>query len=377
MSKQQRKKEKNIFEETDKRNDRVHIVVSRYWPDGKRFRRRCPNKTVASNLLARINGAIATGMWKELRDELNKKPKKTLTIDEFSDLYLDKHCRAYNTRPDFKVHALKPIRRIIGKVPLTELRRGDAFDFIDERSEEVAAATVNRSLAVLKNMLSYAFDKGYIETHPLMRFKMLPEDQVALRVMTLFEERKLVQATLQEDLVIGTYVGILGETGLRKTEGLSLKRHFVSLDQRMLTVEASKNGKTRRVPLTEYAVELFRLLYKARPNGTYCFVQENGRPWKNPRGPFEAARSKLNMGWVGFHGFRHFRATEWISDGMTVEKVQGLLDHQDIKTTMRYVHYIAENAKDAVRNAEENQLRRLRAYEEQATNRQPLLTGVR
>ena len=82
------------------------------------------------------------------------------------------------------------------------------------------------------------------------------------------------------------------------------------------------------------------------------------------------------MDWVGFHGFRHFRATEWISDGMTVENVQGLLGHQDIKTTMRYVHYVAEHAQEAVREAEKRQLARLRASQEQATNRQPTLPGV-
>ena len=79
---------------------------------------------------------------------------------------------------------------------------------------------------------------------------------------------------------------------------------------------------------------------------------------------------------VGFHGFRHFRATEWITDGMTVEKVQGLLGHKDIETTLRYVHYVAEHAHEAARQAEQRQLNRLRTLEEQATNRQLVFTGV-
>lgn len=351
-------------------------MVSKLWPDGERFRRRCVNLKTARELLVDVKSAINKGTWRELRDELTGKPEKAFTIDEFADIYLDKYCGVYNTRPDFKVHALKPIRRILGKVPLTELGRGDAYDFIDERAEEVGPATVNRSIAVLKHMFSYAFDKEYIETHPLLRFKMLPEDQVALRVMSLVEERKLVQATLHEDLVIGAYVGILGETGLRKQEGLLLKRNLVDLDQQILTVEASKDYKTRRVTLTGYAVELFRMLYELRSNGEYCFVKENGQPWTDPRGPFNAARSKLDMDWVGFHGFRHFRATEWIEDGMTVEKVQGLLGHKDIQTTMRYVHYVAKNAHEAARLAEQRQLDRLRSLEEQATNRQLVFTGV-
>ena len=376
MSKLQRKKEKNIFCEIDKRNGRTHTVVSKYWPDGDRFRRRCANLTAARNLLKRINGAIVEGRWRELRDELTEKPKKALTVGELADIYLREYCESYNKRPDFKVHALKPVRRILGSVRLQDLRRADGYDFIEERSEEVAPATVNRSVSVLKNMLTFAVEKEYLDAHPLVRFRMLPEDETALRVMELQGERALVEATLREDIVIGAYVGLLGETGLRKTEGLRLKPEFVDLERRMLTVEASKNYKVRHVPLTEYAVELFRVLYQARPGSPYCFIRENGQRWTNPRGPFNDARTKLKMDWVGFHGFRHFRATEWIADGMTVDTVQGLLGHKDIKTTMRYVHYVAEHAQEAVREAEKRQLARLRASQEQATNRQPTLAGV-
>src|SRR5438132_1449164 len=68
--KQQRKKEKNIFVETDQRYNRVHHVVSKLWPDGERFRKRCPNLQLARQLLARINGAIVMGQWEAVRDEL-------------------------------------------------------------------------------------------------------------------------------------------------------------------------------------------------------------------------------------------------------------------------------------------------------------------
>ena len=61
---------------------------------------------------------------------------------------------------------------------------------------------------------------------------------------------------------------------------------------------------------------------------------------------------------------------------MTVENVQGLLGHHDIKTTMRYVHYVAEHAQEAAQAAEDRQLERLRIAEKQATNRQPTVAGV-
>jgi integrase len=369
--KQHRKKEKNIFTEIDKRNGKAHMVVSKHWPDGERFRRRCPSLADARNLLARMNGAIATGTWKNLRSDLTEGPKKESTVDEFADVYYDKYCKVFNTRPDFKEHALKPIRRMLGRIKLGDLRRGDVLDFVAERSEEVSAATVNRSLAVLKNMLAYAVETEVLAVYPLTRFRNLPEDETALRVMSTLEYRNLVATTLQENLTIGVLVGVLGETGLRKTEGINLKWEFVNLDRRMLTVEASKNYKTRHVPLTQFAVELFDRLRKL-PRVPHCFLRENGERWLDPRGPFHLARARLGLDWVGFHGFRHFRATEWVADGMPLEKVQGLLGHRDIATTQKYVHYVAEHAKDAVLQAEERQLARLK----QATNGQQGTAGL-
>src|SRR5262245_44207920 len=72
VSKQQRRKRKNIFMETDKRNGTVHYTVSIEWPDGERFRRRHPNLKLAEHRLDRIRGAVVSGTWKELRDELTE-----------------------------------------------------------------------------------------------------------------------------------------------------------------------------------------------------------------------------------------------------------------------------------------------------------------
>ena len=46
---------------------------------------------------------------------------------------------------------------------------------------------------------------------------------------TLEEERRLVQKVTDESLIIGCYVGLLGETGLRKSEGLKLKWDYVDI----------------------------------------------------------------------------------------------------------------------------------------------------
>src|SRR5204862_3803688 len=101
--------------------------------------------------------------------------------------------------------------------------------FIAERSKELGPATVNRGVAVLKNMLTFALERELIETHPLLRFRMLKEDKPALRVMTLQEERQLIESI--DEPAIAAYAAVVGETGLRKQEGLLLKWDQINWEQ--------------------------------------------------------------------------------------------------------------------------------------------------
>jgi integrase len=84
----------------------------------------------------------------------------------------------------------------------------------------------------------------------------LAEPQTVLVAMSLQEERRLVQFVMAEDQLAAIYCGFLGETGLRKEEGLRVKWAHLNHQQRLLTVDASKNFKIRHVPLSDYALEL-------------------------------------------------------------------------------------------------------------------------
>jgi|SRR5690242_6413870 integrase len=66
------------------------------------------------------------------------------------------------------------------------------------------------------------------------------------------------------------------------------------------------------------------------------------------------------MDWVGFHDFRHFRASQWVMHGIDLRTVQELLGHRFIATTMRYAHFAPNHATRSVLaayRAEEDQLR--------------------
>jgi len=354
------------------RNGIVRVVVSKRWPDGARFRRYFPNPTVARKTLARIEESIVMGTWRRLKEELT--PNRNVdtdrtsdpTIREFAEVYLEQYCKTHNKRPDCKEQVLESVTEILGDVRIRSLRRGDAHRFIAERSKAVGPATVNRGIAVLKNMLTFAIDREIIETHPLLRFRMLKEDKPALRVMTLQEERRLIQCI--EDPVIAAYVTLLGETGLRKQEGLLLQWDQINLDQRILSVQFTKSRKPRYLPLSDLAVNALRSLVRV-VGCSYAFVRLESRDrWRRPEGPFNEGRTKAGLEWVSIHDLRHFRATQWIQRGVDLRTVQELLGHSSITTTMRYAHFAASHASRSILEAQKSEQLELAAGEKRATS---------
>src|SRR2546428_10799771 len=308
------------------RNGTMRVVVSRRWPDGSRFRRYFSNPTIAKKTLARIEESIAMGSWRRLKEELT--PGRSVkadqandpTVREFAEVYLNKYCKIHNKRPDCKEQVLESVTRILGDVRVRSLRRSDAHHFIAERSKEVGPATVNRGVAVLKNMLTFALERDTIEMHPLLRFRMLKEEKEALRVMTLQEERRLIESI--HEPVIAAYAAILGETGLRKQEGLTLKWDQINFDHRILSVQYTKSRKPRYVPLSDFAIEWLRSLLRV-VECPYVFARLESRDrWRKPEGPFNEGRAKAKLDWVSIHDLRHFRATQWVQRGVDLRTVQ-------------------------------------------------------
>ena len=151
---------------------------------------------------------------------------------------------------------------------------------------------------------------------------------------------------------------------MRMTEGLRLKWAQVDIDRRILTVEASKNYKTRTIPLSEYALELLNQLPRIDGNPHVFVSLETMRRIEAPRRPLYQGRKEAKLEWVGFHDLRHFRATQWISNGVDVRTVQELLGHRDIATTMRYSHYAPQHATQSIREVQKREAERFVSAQE-------------
>jgi Phage integrase, N-terminal SAM-like domain len=155
----------------------INTTLEKYWPKGNgRFRRRfrLDQKTIAGALERKIERAIADGTWPELKRQLEDPPPKTITVAEFAKVYLSEYCVDKENDLEFKRINLMHIERILGHVELKDVRRKHGHHFVTERRKEgVKNGTINRGIAVLRNMFRYAIEKEHITVNHFKDFEEL------------------------------------------------------------------------------------------------------------------------------------------------------------------------------------------------------------
>ena len=218
-----------------------------------------------------------------------------------------------------------------GDTLLAEFRREQLHTYVEHRVKDVSRGTVNRDIACICAMFSFAIEKGKLAAHPLTRFPRLKVAEIERPRLTLRQYRTLVNC--MDNIPIGSLVAIIGETAARKGEALWLKWGNVNLADRQLALTLTKNGKVRYVPLSDYALAWLGKLtrYVSCP---YIFVNpRTGKRWRNPEKAFKRGAKEAGLEWVGFHDLRRFRACQWRRNGVPVDTVRRLLGHVDSRTT--------------------------------------------
>ena len=120
-----------------------------------------------------------------------------------------------------------------------------------ETEGEVKPATANRDIAAISKLFSYALECAEVDKHPLVRFPKLKEPKKVFRPLTVKQFRDLVEAV--DNPYLRAMIAVIGETGIRKGEALSLTWSRVDRGRRLMWVEFTKDDEPREIPLQPVA----------------------------------------------------------------------------------------------------------------------------
>ncbi|MFQ5645119.1 MAG: tyrosine-type recombinase/integrase [Thiogranum sp.] len=132
--------------------------------------------------------------------------------------------------------------------------------------------------------------------------------------------------------------------GLRVSELVALKVRHIDSERHLLRVEQGKGAKDRQVILSAALLQKLRDYWRHYHPGDWLF------PGRDPRTPlgiataqkvFTAAKRRTGIDKIGgIHSLRHAYATHQLQAGLPVHQLQRLLGHQNLQSTLRYVHWV-------------------------------------
>ncbi len=132
--------------------------------------------------------------------------------------------------------------------------------------------------------------------------------------------------------------------GLRVSELVALQLSGIDSERCLLRIEQGKGAKDRLVPLSDTLLHKLRDYWRSYRPSPWLF------PGRTPDQPLSITstqkaftRAKLRAGINkvgGIHSLRHAYATHQLEAGLPVHRLQRLLGHQDLHSTLRYVHWV-------------------------------------
>jgi len=166
-------------------------------------------------------------------------------------------------------------------------------------------------------------------------------------VLTKEQVWKIICATqnLKHRLILMTTYA----AGLRASEVIALKPKHIESERMLLKVEDGKGRKDRYTMLSIKLLEELRHYYKKYRPKTYLFPssfkKRKDKPlsYETVRSIYEKARKSAGVKkGAGLHTLRHSFATHLLEAGYDIRKIQVLMGHTKLSTTMIYLHVSRE-----------------------------------
>ena len=219
-------------------------------------------------------------------------------------------------------------------------------------NESNSPATINRKLAVLGKIFSYAERHGLINSKPTLLFQKEPVGRV--RYYTENEEKEIVNCFIgwnfEASGVMCDLFRVLLDTGMRKGEALSMTWDDVDWDRDMIVLrdpEKIKTSMPRSIPMTSRVKSILRCRMQSQHDSPFNFSDHELSYWVSCFKD-EVVTSFSMKGLAFFHTCRHTFISRLVQKGVGLSIVKELAGHKSITTTMRYAHLAPSNFKDAI-----------------------------
>ena len=164
-------------------------------------------------------------------------------------------------------------------------------------------------------------------------------------LLTRLEVRQIVQACAKTKhrMMLLTCYGC----GLRVSELVALKVKQLDGERQLLRIEQGKGAKDRMVVIPPTLLEQLRNYWRRYRPDPWLFPNSNTPSLHlsitTAQKLFKRAKEDAGIKKVGgIHSLRHAYATHQLEQGIAIHRLQQQLGHNDLHSTLRYVHWLPD-----------------------------------
>lgn len=357
------------------RNNKKDIYFSiRYTRNGKQYEESIGYKSEgftaaqAYEILSELKRDIKTGKALSLREKTEQREQEkianeaaNMTFSELFEEYYQPHIQNKDKKStyDREIHLYKKwLKPVLGGVKLNLISRISLIRLLQPMEKKrLSNRSKNYAIALTRQVFNFAIrNELFAGDNPAAKFDELKkEDNRRIKFLSEEELSNLLEELKKHSYSVYLMALISADCGLRAGEIFKLTWADVSLEEKMLFLRDTKNGKNRFAYMTDRVAEEFSKLKQGEGN-EFVFQSKTGGKIDHVSRTFERAVKALGLNdgitdrrqKVVFHSLRHTFASRLVQKRVSLYEVKELLGHSDIAMTQRYSHLANETLREAV-----------------------------
>ncbi|HBP86124.1 MAG TPA: hypothetical protein DD706_00330 [Nitrospiraceae bacterium] len=314
----------------------------------KRWKTLTPNKTVAKQQEAKIKTDLMMGRIKSVEDG------QARTFRFLASCYLGladiRRQSSYTWKKTTIENRFLPVfgTKILGSITTTHIEayRDTRRLATGLQGTKLKISSLNRDLALLKHLFSYAVRENWLEKNPVSRIKMERENNARDRVLDPEEFTRLQVHSAPHLQAVNL---MAYQTGMRLGEILHLTWNYVDFKANVIRLRAedTKTNEGRLVPLTAELTTMLKDLYKVRYLGEEHVFLVKGHSVNSIKTAFNGACDRANIRGFHFHDFRHTAVTNMRRAGIDHLTIMKITGHKTLDVFKRYNSFLEGDLREA------------------------------
>jgi integrase len=291
------------------------------------------------------------------------KSKQTqTTIDDLANNYFNDLLSQRNNKStkSAKAKYFGHISPTLGIVPQSQLSKDHAKKLQTSLMKKgYANQTINGIIELLSRIVNYNLKNDLIKgSNPLYGFKKLKVDGERERYLTKEEIHTLLSFT-KEDKVLHLFTLLSLSTGARLNGVLTIQKKDIDLKKGTVKIRDHKSQETYQGFIKDDARELLTETLKGLKESDYVISYDNGKLTDDKRmqrrlKPIfdkqfnQGLDPKDALNRVVVHTLRHTFASQLAINDVSIYKIMKLMNHKDIKMTMRYAKLAPDSGQEDI-----------------------------